>query len=223
MPRARHAGAGRESVTAHQEPPVELTAAAREDGVDAAAAAARRLIDSLLRAGDGTEVAMSGITEQLTAIADRLDAHAPPFDERMVAMWAGDATTRHDPVTGPENALAPPVRFAGAADGSVSAVVELGVAYQGQPGCAHGGVSALLLDHALGVANHWGGRSGMTAELTLRYRAPVPLFVPLAVTGRQVAVDGRKLWAEGAISTPDGAVCVAAKGFFIGKHLPRPR
>jgi acyl-coenzyme A thioesterase PaaI-like protein len=86
----------------------------------------------------------------------------------------------------------------------------------------HGGVSALLLDHALGVANGWAGTSGMTAELTLRYRRLAPLFQPLTLTARQVAVDGRKIRTEGSLSA-GGSTCVEAQGLFVAKHVPRPR
>ncbi|GAA3130013.1 PaaI family thioesterase [Streptosporangium carneum] len=204
------------------ERPVALTATANNKGVDAAVAAARRVIASLLHAGDGSSAEMARIAEQLNAVADHLDQHAPAVEERMVDMWKGEGVTRHDPVTGPENAIAPPLPLAGRDDGSIEGVVVLGMPYQGPPGCVHGGVSALLLDHTLGVANHWAGVSGMTAELTLRYHRPTPLFEPLTVTGRQVSVDGRKIRTTGTISA-GGKVCVSAEGLFIAKHLPRPR
>jgi acyl-CoA thioesterase FadM len=75
-------------------------------------------------------------------------------------------------------------------------------------------VSALLLDHLFGAANHWAGTVGPTAELTLRYKRPVPLGTPLTLTARQVRVDGRKLTATGTIEA-DGRVCVTAEGLFI--------
>ena len=86
----------------------------------------------------------------------------------------------------------------------------------------HGGIAALLLDHTLGVANHWAGTSGMTAELTLRYHRPTPLFTPLRITAEQTAVDGRRIRTRGTIAGPDGD-CVSAEGLFIAKHLARPR
>jgi len=107
----------------------------------------------------------------------------------------------------------------GLPDGSVVGTVTLHLPYQGPPGYVHGGVSALLLDHTLGVANFWAGASGRTGELTLRYHRPTPLFTELAVRGRQTSVDGRKIRTEGEISTADGTVCVSAKGLFI---TPRP-
>ncbi|MFB7189772.1 PaaI family thioesterase [Streptomyces sp. NPDC056230] len=198
-----------------------LVAEPHENGVDAAVAAARRVIDALLHVGDQTGADMTEVAAQLDAVADRLTDRAPTLQERLVVMWRGEGVTRHDPVTGPENALAPPLRLHGKEDRSVEGVVTLGLPYQGPPGHVHGGVSALLLDHTLGVANHWGGPSGMTAELTVRYLRPTPLFEPLTVTGRQVSVDGSRIRTVGAVSA-GGRTCVTAEGLFINKQLPRP-
>lgn len=199
-----------------------LTATANNEGVDAAVAAARRVITSLLHAGDNSAAEMNEVAQQLNAVADHLDEHAPAVEDRMVDMWAGEGVARHDPVTGPENAIAPPLPLTGRDDGWIEGVATLGLPYQGPPGYVHGGISALLLDHTLGVANHWAGPSGMTAELTLRYHRPTPLFEPLTVTGRQTAVDGRKIRTVGEIRAA-GELCVSADGLFISKHLPRPR
>ncbi|MER6148843.1 PaaI family thioesterase [Streptomyces hirsutus] len=200
---------------------LRLVAEPRPDGVDAAVAAARRLVTALLRAGDGTGADMTAIAAQLDAVTDRLTEKAPTVPERLAEMWRGEGVTRHDPVTGPENALAPPLTLHGRDDGSIAGTVTLDLPYQGPPGHVHGGVSALLLDHTLGVANHWAGPSGMTAELTLRYLRPTPLFEPLTVTGRQVSVDGSRIRTAGEISA-GGRTCVTAEGLFIDKRLPRP-
>lgn len=200
----------------------ELYATPNNEGVDAAVAASRRVVAALLLAGDGTAAEMSSVADQLNEVADHLERHAPETRERMVDMWAGEGLTRHDPVTGPENAIAPPLRLVGRDDGSVAAVVRLGLPYQGPPGNVHGGISALLIDHSLGVANAWAGTSGMTGTLTLRYHRPVPLFEELTVSARQTGVDGRKIRTVGAISCND-EVLVSAEAVFIDKHLPRPR
>jgi acyl-coenzyme A thioesterase PaaI-like protein len=202
--------------------PTELTAVANNEGVDAAVAAARRVVAALLHAGDRSPVEMTEVAAQLDAVAEHLEGHAPTREERLVDMWAGEGVTRHDPVTGPENAIAPPLHLAGREDGSIEGRVVLGMPYQGPPGCVHGGVSALLLDHTLGVANHWAGESGMTGTLTLRYHRPTPLFEELVVTGRQESVDGRKIRTTGEI-TAHGELCVSADAVFIARHLPRPR
>lgn len=218
QPTARPAG----QRTARPDGGPALIADTREDGLDAAVTAARRVIASLLGAGDTADADLRRVAGTLHALADHLDSHAPPLKERLVAMWAGEGVNRHDPVTGPENAIAPPLPLSGNDDGSVAATVTLGLPYQGPPGYVHGGISALLLDHTLGVANHWGGPSGMTAELTLRYHRPTPLFEPLTVTGRQTSVEGRKIRTVGTIEA-DGEVCVSAEGLFIAVHPARPR
>lgn len=200
----------------------ELTATPNNEGVDAAVSAARRVIDALLHAGDSTAAEMQQVTEQLNEVAEYLESHVPPLDERLVNMWAGEGVTRHDPITGPENAIAPPLPLQGNEDRSISGETTLGLPYQGPPGYVHGGVSAMLLDHTLGVANHWAGASGVTARLTLTYLRPTPLFTPLTVIGQQMRVDGRKIWTEGRIVV-DGEPTVTAEGLFIAKELPRPR
>jgi acyl-coenzyme A thioesterase PaaI-like protein len=166
---------------------------------------------------------MADVALRLNDVADYLDQHALGRDERLVDMWAGEGVARHDPVTGPENAVAPPLRLYGHDDGSVVGRVTLGLPYQGPPGCVHGGISALLLDHALGVANHWGpGPSGMTGTLTLRYHRTTPLFEELVVTARQTSTDGRKIYTSGTVSA-NGEVCVSAEAIFIARFVDRPR
>nr|WP_233517725.1 PaaI family thioesterase [Geodermatophilus sp. LHW52908] len=190
--------------------------------MDAAVAAARRVVAALLHTGGNSAAEMQDVAARLDAVADHLEQHAPTMADRMVDMWAGEGVTRHDPVTGPENAIAPPLALTGRDDGAIEGTTVLGLPYQGPPGFVHGGVSALLLDHTLGVANHWAGPSGMTAELTLRYHRTTPLFQPLTVTARQVSVDGRKIRTEGTI-TAGGEICVSAAGLFIAKQVPRPQ
>ena len=164
---------------------------------------------------------MNVVADKLNSVADYVHDHLPTVEERMVDMWAGEGITRHNPVTGPENAIAPPVYLESQPDHSVRGETTLGLVYQGPPGFVHGGISALLLDHTLGVANHVAGVSGMTATLTVRYRRPTPLFEPLTISARQVGVDGRKIRTVGSI-TARGEECVTAEGLFVNKHLPRP-
>jgi len=199
-----------------------LTSAPRDAPVDRATAAARRVVDAMLRT-DRANANLDRVAEELNSIADHLEEHAPAVAERLIDMWNGEGVTRHDPVTGPENAIAPPIVLEGLSDGSVRGEVILTMPYQGPPGCVHGGVSALILDHVLGVANAWGGQAGMTAQLNVRYHRPTPLFEPLTVTGKQMSVEGRKINTVGSITTADGEVCVSVEGLFIDAAVPRPR
>ena len=197
----------------------EFTPLPKNAGVDAAVTAARRVINALLHAGDHTAAEMGAVAQRLNEVAAHLEEHAPPVEERMANMWAGEGFNRHNPVTGPENALAPPLNIRTRPDRSVVGVTTLGLQYQGPPHSVHGGISALLLDDTLGVANFSAGAPGMTAQLSLRYRRPTPLFEPLTVEARQVSVDGRKIRTTGTISAR-GEVCVEAEGLFIAVNLP---
>ena len=79
-------------------------------------------------------------------------------------------------VVGVRNAIAPPVVLQWPDDGTVRSEVELGAAYEGPPGCVHGGVSSLLLDHLMGeTASAAHTRLIVTGTLTLRYLRPLPL------------------------------------------------
>jgi hypothetical protein len=122
----------------------------------------------------------------------------------------------YNPVSGTGSALAPPVH-AELVDGVVVGSCVLGLAYEGPPTYAHGGVSALLLDHMLGYATTASGHPGMTVALRTEYRAPVPLQTPLRLTAQVTDVAGRKVTARGLITTaaePD-VTLVEGTGTFV--------
>ncbi|MGK5172947.1 PaaI family thioesterase [Geodermatophilus sp. CPCC 205761] len=105
-----------------------------------------------------------------------------------------------NPVVGAGNGMAVPLQWE-VADGAVLARPRLGRVYEGPPTYLHGGIAALLMDQVLGQAAIVAGRWGMTIDLQLRYRRPVPLYTPLRLTGRVSAVDGRRTTAVGGITT----------------------
>ncbi len=92
--------------------------------------------------------------------------------------------------------------------------------HQGYPGRVHGGVISAMLDETLGRAV-WGDAKtwGVTAELTVRYKAPVPLGEMLTVVGR-ITYERRRLFkAEGELLTADGTVAVEANGTYVKLDL----
>ena len=54
----------------------------------------------------------------------------------------------------------------------------------------------------------------MTMYLDLDYRSPTPILEPIVVTARQVRVDGRKVWSQGAVHAGD-RLCATAEGLFV--------
>jgi hypothetical protein len=122
----------------------------------------------------------------------------------------------YNPVTGSGSALAPPLRIEESGRVAVGTCT-LGLAFEGPPMYAHGGVSAMLLDQMLGYAVSAAGHAGMTVRLDTSYRTPVPLLTPLRLTAEVTGVDGRRVIATGTIATaaePD-TVLVAATGTFV--------
>jgi len=135
-----------------------------------------------------------------------------------------DGIRMYNPVTGSGSALAPPMRIE-QVDGLTVGTCTLGLAFEGPPTYAHGGVSAMLLDQLLGFAVSASGNPGMTVRLDTTYRAPVPLLTPLRLTAEVLEIDGRRVTATGAIATEaePGEVLVAATGTFVALRAEQAR
>lgn len=197
-----------------------LTPEADPDGLSATADAARRLVDAVMRIGERSGIDLGEMTRRIDELADEILDQAPDLEDRLVEMWT-PPRPRHDAATGCENPVAPPLVVHGDSDGWVEGRVTLPLAYQGQPRIAHGGISALMIDHTLGVANNYAQNSGSTARLMLNYRKPVPLFTPLTIRARQTGSEGRKIYTVGTLYA-DGVPCVEAEALFVQGHFPRP-
>lgn len=95
--------------------------------------------------------------------------------------------------------------------------------HQSYPGRLHGGVSAAILDETIGRAmmieepQMW----GVTVELELKYKKPVPLDVPLKVVGRITKNTRRIFEGTGEILLEDGTVAVTAQGKYIKMSIDK--
>jgi acyl-coenzyme A thioesterase PaaI-like protein len=161
-------------------------------------------------------------TEELRRAAERIRQAAAPLGERVRtrdALSTADdlfsGVRMYNPVTGSGSALAPPVHIF-AEDGVAVGTCTLGMAFEGPPTYAHGGVSAMLLDQILGYAVGLSGNPGMTVRLDTTYRKPVPLLTPLRLTAPVQEINGRRVTATGNITAADapGVVLVEATGVF---------
>lgn len=105
-------------------------------------------------------------------------------------------------------------------DKSIFGEITLTEHQQGPPGHAHGGASAALLDEAMGLAVWTAGYAVVAVNLSVDFLRPVPLGVPIAVSGRVDRRDGRAIYAEGEIRLPDGTVAVVGRGVYVeAPHL----
>jgi acyl-coenzyme A thioesterase PaaI-like protein len=125
----------------------------------------------------------------------------------------------NSPMIGQANPLAPPIRVS-VVDDEVVGDVRFGAAYEGPPGCVHGGYIAAAFDEILGMAQSVTGSPGMTGRLTITYRRPTPLHADLRFVGRVVDVDGRKILTTGESLHGDDVTC-EAEGLFISVDLAK--
>jgi uncharacterized protein (TIGR00369 family) len=127
-------------------------------------------------------------------------------------------TSRMCFVCGESNPAGMHVRFYEGEDGSLLARFTGADHHQGYPGRMHGGVITAIMDETMGRAimiTHGEAVWGVTAELSIRFRKPVPLDVELTAIGRIVSEKSRTFEGTGELYLPDGSV--AAEG--IGKYV----
>jgi acyl-coenzyme A thioesterase PaaI-like protein len=118
-------------------------------------------------------------------------------------------------VCGKENPVGLRVHFDRTDDG-VRAGVRPSQHFQGFGGVLQGGVAAGLMDDAMWYAIYGTADTmTMTVELTVRYKAPVPVETDLTVTARVVEQRRVLFTCAAAISGPDGTVLAEATGKFM--------
>ena len=110
---------------------------------------------------------------------------------------------------------------AGAGVRELLGVFTLREEHQSYPGRLHGGIATAILDETIGraitIANP--GVWGVTAELTVRFRRPLPLRGELRCVGR-ITRDTRRLFeGSGEILLGDGTVAAEASGRYLKMSL----
>lgn len=180
------------------------------------AEALRRVTNQLVLTR-ATPDALTRAAEQVEAVADALAPVTPEWTLSTPAFFLGSDDPHQyfpfSPQIGLYNPLAPPIRVW--IDGDVvRGEGNLDAAYEGPPGCVHGGIIASLFDELLGVANITAGVGAMTGTLTITYRSPTPLKTDLTFTARHVQTEGRKVFTEGTIHAGD-RLCAECEGIFI--------
>lgn len=96
--------------------------------------------------------------------------------------------------------------------------------HQSYPGRLHGGIASAILDETIGRAVMIGSEKevwGITLELTLEYKRPVPLEVELRVVGRITEESSRFFSGTGEILLPDGKPAVVARGRYMKAPLEK--
>jgi acyl-coenzyme A thioesterase PaaI-like protein len=95
---------------------------------------------------------------------------------------------------------------------------------QSYPNVLHGGICATILDETIGraiMAVYGQNSFGVTMELTIRYKKPVPLNKELKVIGRMINDRGRVFEGTGELMLPNGEVAVTATGKYMKRDLEK--
>lgn len=176
------------------------------------AAALRVLVDATIRTQADDEVVAEALAsvEHATALLTptMIEGHAGVHYTETGRSWSwGNAAI------GLRNAVAPPMEVVHLSTDVTRAEVHLPAAYEGPPGMVHGGVSALLLDHLMGVTASRMTQVTFTGTLTLRYLNPLPLG-DVVLDGWVSGAEGRKVFVKATITGAHG-VAVEADGIFI--------
>ena len=123
-------------------------------------------------------------------------------------------------VCGTENASGLHAAFYELDSGELLGVFRPREDHQGYPGRVHGGILSTLLDETVGravsVSQHdvW----GVTVELTVRFKRPVPLGSEVRAIGRITKDSSRLFEGTGEIVLDDGTLAVEA----FGRYLKMP-
>jgi len=126
-------------------------------------------------------------------------------------------------VCGVENDAGLHARFFELDSGELAGVFTPRFEHQGYPGRLHGGIASTILDETIGRAinltdpDAW----GVTIELTVRYRKPVPLGAEVVAHAWITKDSGRIFEGSGEIRLDDGSVAVEASGRYLRLPIDR--
>lgn len=195
--------------------------------------AARRRLASAMRAvieglvtSDAPEAELERAAAQLEGYAAHLATHpqrrryvgfaeSALADERSEdAEGAAGGHFDFSPLIGRSNPLSPPIAMSADESGAVLGRVVFGSAYEGPPGCVHGGYVAAAFDEVLGFAETFSNAPGMTGTLTVVYRTPTPLHVEVVFSAKITRIEGRKIFVSGQLHAGE-RLCAECDAIFV--------
>lgn len=134
----------------------------------------------------------------------------------------GQHISRYCMVCGVDNQFGLKTRFYETDQNELVALFTPREEHQSYPGIAHGGVSAALLDEVIGraIMIHYDSATfGVTLDLQVKYRKPVPLGVELKAVARITRDSGMRFAGSGELYLPDGTVAVSAEGKYLKRRV----
>jgi acyl-coenzyme A thioesterase PaaI-like protein len=201
------------------DPDIDGEVSPRRGSLHRLAGALRGILHRLARTTAPIEMVEEAARE-LEAMAQRFAGYPSNsvYEGYAEAANAGEpfASLDFSPVQGRANPLAPPLALRVEGD-TVIALGTFGAAYEGPPGCVHGGFVAAAFDEVLGATQSMSGSPGMTAHLEVDYRSPTPLHVELRFEGVIEGIDGRKIHTRGKLFAGD-RLCAESYALFVSMN-----
>jgi uncharacterized protein (TIGR00369 family) len=120
-------------------------------------------------------------------------------------------------VCGKDNETSIKARFYELDNGEVAVLFDPSEEYQGYPDRLHGGVAATVLDELIGraIIVREPGVWGVTVELNIKFKKPVPMGKPLKAVGRVTINRSRMFEGTAELLLEDGSTAVSAWGKYI--------
>jgi acyl-coenzyme A thioesterase PaaI-like protein len=186
----------------------------------------RRFVEAVVLT-DVDDVELAAVAAELGTLTARLDARRRPEPLYLVRHPDGRVESLLNAGSGRLNPQSAPIEWvhrpAAPPPGTEPVAVEVTARctytaqHAGSPGRVYGGVLALTLDEAIGIALWASGAGGMTVSLTVSLRGAAPLGRPLDIAARYTGHEGRKNFATGEV-TVDGVVVAEASAIYV---MPR--
>jgi uncharacterized protein (TIGR00369 family) len=95
--------------------------------------------------------------------------------------------------------------------------------FEGWHGITHGGIIATILDEVMAWSLVAEESWGVTARMTVDFRRPVPIGVPIRAEGWVVRSRRRLVDAAGEIRSADGTVLAAAQAVYVAADEERKK
>jgi acyl-CoA thioesterase FadM len=163
----------------------------------------------------------AALAAELAAVADRMEAYRPdaplwrflgPDEDGAPDGAPLQGIMPFDIVVGGFNPLALPVRLAFEPPRALG-YATFTTAYEGAPGCVHGGALAATFDIVFTAANAIAEATGPTVRLGVRYRRPTLIDEEAVFEAWVTEVTARRVFSKGRI-LQGGTVTVEAEGEF---------
>lgn len=169
---------------------------------------------------DGEAAGIATAADHLETLVEEIGASSAgptrftlPLPEEPQERFINERSTH--PLVGVTNPASPGIAVR-VEEGRILGDVTFDARFEGNVGWVHGGFVAAGFDIISVLACRLSGRGGPTGTLSVRYRAPTPVGVPLRYEGSFQRAEGRKLFAEGRlVRLDDGSITAQSEAIII--------